>query len=164
MNRFALVVLSVLPMLCLTCPVMAEPPEANRAPVESQSACTVQLPAAVQPPLPVQPPAPVQPSAPVQSSGIAPQTQESLLEEPPGLPSAGLKMVDILLVRPLCLIGSTASTAVYIALSPLVHLMGIGEETARVMVEAPWRFTSCRYIGEFNHYKDEEHIMGVWEF
>lgn len=164
MNRLALVVLIVLPMLYATCPVMAEPADANRAPVESPSAGSGQLPAAGRPPVLVQPPAPVQPSAPVQSPETVSQSRDTVSEEAQGPPSTGLKMVDILLVRPLCLIGSTASTAVYIALSPLVYLMGIGEETARVMVEAPWRFTSCRYIGEFNHYKDEEPIMGVWEF
>lgn len=79
-------------------------------------------------------------------------------------PSAGLKIIDVLLVRPLCVIGSTVSTAVYVAISPLVFVMGVAEPAARVMVEAPWRFTAFRYIGEFNHYTDEQPIMGVWDF
>lgn len=79
-------------------------------------------------------------------------------------PSLGIKIVDILLVRPLCVIGSTISTVTFIAISPLASLIGVGEETARYMVEAPWRFTSFRYVGQFNHYKDEQPIMGVWDF
>ncbi|OPY05404.1 MAG: hypothetical protein A4E66_02446 [Syntrophus sp. PtaB.Bin001] len=79
-------------------------------------------------------------------------------------PSLGIKIVDILLVRPLCAVGSTISTVTFIAVSPLVSIIGVGEEAARYMVEAPWRFTSFRYVGQFNHYKDEQPIMGVWDF
>jgi len=79
-------------------------------------------------------------------------------------PSAGMQILDVAIVRPLCVIGSTASTAVYIAISPLVFVMGLGEPAARVMVEAPWRFTAFRYVGEFSHYRDELPIMGVWDF
>ncbi len=79
-------------------------------------------------------------------------------------PSLGIKIVDILLVRPLCVVGSTISTVTFIAISPLASIIGVGEEAARYMVEAPWRFTSFRYVGQFNHYKDEQPIMGVWDF
>jgi hypothetical protein len=79
-------------------------------------------------------------------------------------PSVGLKILDALLVRPAGLVGSTISTAAYLAISPFVFVLGLGEPTARAMVEAPWRFTSFRYVGQFNHYKDERPINGVWEF
>ncbi len=79
-------------------------------------------------------------------------------------PSPWLKILDVLVVRPFAVIGSTVSTAAYIAISPLAFVMGLGESAARVMVEAPWRFTAFRYIGQFNHYVDEEPIMGVWDF
>jgi hypothetical protein len=79
-------------------------------------------------------------------------------------PSVGMQILDVALVRPFCVVGSTVSTATYIALSPLVFVMGLGEQTARVLVEAPWRFTAFRYVGQFNHYRDEQPIMGVWEF
>jgi hypothetical protein len=89
--------------------------------------------------------------------------------EPPSVPGArqtetplGLKILDVALVRPLCVAGSIVSTATFLAISPLVFIMGVGEPTARVMFEAPWRFTGFRYIGQFDHYTDERPIMGVW--
>lgn len=79
-------------------------------------------------------------------------------------PSAGLKIVDALLVRLPCVAASAGSTAIYVAISPLTYLMGIGEPLSRVMVEAPWRFTSARYLGEFDHYKDEGPITVIDEW
>lgn len=79
-------------------------------------------------------------------------------------PSPWLKILDVLVVRPFAVVGSTVSTAAYIAISPLAFVMGLGESAARLMVEAPWRFTAFRYVGQFNHYVDEEPIMGVWDF
>ncbi|OPY77228.1 MAG: hypothetical protein A4E65_02826 [Syntrophorhabdus sp. PtaU1.Bin153] len=79
-------------------------------------------------------------------------------------PSIGAKVADVALVRPLCLVGSTISTAVYLVISPFAYAMGVGEPAARAMVEAPWRFTAFRHIGEFDHYTDEKPITGVWEF
>ena len=77
--------------------------------------------------------------------------------------SAGLKIVDVVLVRPISVVGSTISTAAYLVISPFVFVMGVAEPTARVMVEAPWRFTAFRYMGEFDHYMDERPIMGVYD-
>ena len=79
-------------------------------------------------------------------------------------PSVGAKIADVTLVRPVCMVGSTISTAVYLVISPFAYVMGLGEPAARAMVEGPWRFTSTRYVGEFNHYKDERPITGVWDF
>jgi hypothetical protein len=81
-----------------------------------------------------------------------------------GGPSVGAKIADVALVRPVCMVGSTISTAVYLVISPFAYVMGLGEPAARTMVEGPWRFTGSRYIGEFNHYKDERPITGVWDF
>lgn len=78
-------------------------------------------------------------------------------------PSVGAKIADVALVRPVCMVGSTISTAAYLVISPFAYVMGLGEPAARVMVEGPWRFTSSRYIGEFNHYKDERPVTGVWD-
>jgi hypothetical protein len=80
-----------------------------------------------------------------------------------GEPPVGLKILDVVLVRPVCLVGSIVSTAAFLAISPLVFVIGVGEPTARVMFEAPWRFTSFRYVGQFDHYTDEKPIMGVWD-
>lgn len=78
-------------------------------------------------------------------------------------PSVGAQIADVALVRPVCLVGSTISTAAYLVISPITFLMGLGEPTARVMVEAPWRFTASRKVGEFNHYKDDKPITGAWD-
>ena len=78
-------------------------------------------------------------------------------------PSLGLKILDVALVRPFCVVGSTISTAAYLFISPLAWLMGLGEPSARAMVEAPWRFTASRYVGQFNHYTDEQPPTGVWQ-
>ena len=75
----------------------------------------------------------------------------------------GLKILDVALVRPVCLVGSIVSTAAFLAVSPIAFVIGVGEPTARVMFEAPWRFTSFRYVGQFDHYVDERPIMGVWD-
>jgi len=64
-------------------------------------------------------------------------------------PSVGLKIVDALFVRIPMIGASSASTSVFIAISPVVYLMGIGEPMARAMVEAPWRFTVARPLGDF---------------
>ncbi|OPY14368.1 MAG: hypothetical protein A4E66_00430 [Syntrophus sp. PtaB.Bin001] len=97
---------------------------------------------------------------PASETAVQAEQPEETWEEP----SLGIKIVDIVLVRPFCAIGSTISTVTFIAISPLVSIIGVGEETARYMVEAPWRFTSFRYVGQFNHYKDEQPIIGVWDF
>ena len=75
----------------------------------------------------------------------------------------GLKILDVALIRPVCLAGSIVSTAAFLAISPIAFVIGVGEPAARVMFEAPWRFTSFRYIGQFDHYIDERPIMGVWD-
>jgi len=64
-------------------------------------------------------------------------------------PSVGAAIGDGLFRIPMVAI-SSASTAVFIAISPLVTIMGIGEPMARAMVEAPWRFTVARPLGDFS--------------
>ena len=68
-------------------------------------------------------------------------------------PSVGMKVVDAVLVRPPMMMASLVSTAVYIAISPITFLTGIGQPMATAMVELPWRFTADRYLGDFDHYK-----------
>ncbi len=73
-------------------------------------------------------------------------------------PSVGIKVFDALLVRPVWLVGSIVSTAVFIGISPLAGAIGIGEPLGHAMVEAPWRFTHSRCLGRFDAYKDGEPI------
>lgn len=69
-------------------------------------------------------------------------------------PNAGLVILDLLLVRPLSAGVATVSTAFCIATSPLTFVIGIPQDSARVLVEAPWRFTAGRPLGDFAHYRD----------
>jgi len=78
-------------------------------------------------------------------------------------PSVVLKVVDLILVRPFSAGVATVSTAFFIATSPLTFVIGVGEPAARVLVEAPWRFTGMRYLGDFENYKDRQPITVVHE-
>ncbi len=75
--------------------------------------------------------------------------------------SVGLMVVDVLLVRPPCVALSTLSTGVFLAISPFVYVLGVGNSVAKTMVELPWRFTAVRYPGEFNHYTDEQPAVSI---
>ncbi len=76
-------------------------------------------------------------------------------------PSAGMVVLDLLLVRPVSLAGALASTSVCIATMIPAFLIGVGEQSARILVEAPWRFTAGRPLGEFNTYYDGRPIGHV---
>jgi hypothetical protein len=75
-------------------------------------------------------------------------------------PPFGSKFVDVALVRPLTMVGSLASTAIAIGLSPLTWMTGVGDESIEYMVVAPWRFTAFRYPGKFSSYKDGRSVTG----
>lgn len=76
-------------------------------------------------------------------------------------PSAGIVVLDLLLVRPVSAAGALFSTTFCIATMPIAYLIGVGEQSARILVEAPWRFTTGRYLGEFNTYRDGDPIGQV---
>lgn len=63
-----------------------------------------------------------------------------------------LAVVDIALVRPVAMVVSTASTAVFTGLAVPLYMMGISEGAARVMIEKPWWFTAGRPPGDFVNY------------
>lgn len=68
-------------------------------------------------------------------------------------PSSGAVVGD-LLIRPFTAAGSIVTTSFGIATMPLAFIMGVGEQWARIAIEAPWRFTVARPLGEFNNYYD----------
>jgi hypothetical protein len=78
-------------------------------------------------------------------------------------PTAGMKALDLFVVRPLSIVGSTVSTAFYIVTVPITFPSGLSEPAARILVEAPWRYTGMRYLGDFNHYKDGNPITTIQE-
>jgi hypothetical protein len=69
-----------------------------------------------------------------------------------------LMILDIAIVRPVSAVVATGLTGVCIGSMPLAFVAGVGEESARILVEAPWRFTGARYLGDFHNYKDGEPI------
>ena len=89
------------------------------------------------------------------SSAIAQELREN--------PTAGMKVLDLLVVRPISVVVSCAATAFCVGTMPLAYVIGVGEQSARVLVEAPWRFTAARYLGDFHHYKDGKPITIVQE-
>ena len=78
-------------------------------------------------------------------------------------PPVGLKILDIIVIRPFSAAVACASTAFCVGTMPLAFVTGIGEQSARVLIEAPWRFTAARYLGDFSHYKDGKPITVVQE-
>ena len=78
-------------------------------------------------------------------------------------PTAGMKVLDLLVVRPLSIVGSTLTTAFYLVTVPITFPSGVSEPAARILVEAPWRYTGMRYLGDFKHYKDGNPITIIPE-
>ena len=74
-------------------------------------------------------------------------------------PNAGMKVLDVVLVRPLAMLVSLVSTGVHLGTSPFTTMMGIEQEAARYLVVAPWRYTSAREIGSFTRYRDGGDIV-----
>ena len=75
-------------------------------------------------------------------------------------PSVGAKVVDLLLVRPISLVGATISSGAYLVMSVPLAIMDTDGTASTIMVEAPWRFTNQRHLGDFSHYKDNGSIGG----
>ena len=78
-------------------------------------------------------------------------------------PTTGMKVLDLLVVRPLSIVGSTLSTAFYLVTVPITFPSGVSEPAARILVQAPWRYTGMRYLGDFKHYKDGNPIAIIPE-
>jgi hypothetical protein len=82
-------------------------------------------------------------------------------DEVEGEPPVALKVVDIVIVRPVSAAVAAGLTAVSVGTMPLAYICGVGEHSARILVVAPWRFTAARKFGEFNSYKDGKPITVV---
>ena len=76
-------------------------------------------------------------------------------------PPVAVKVVDIVIVRPVSAAVATGLTAVSLGTMPLAFVCGVGEHSARILVVAPWRFTAARKFGEFNRYVDGRPITVV---
>jgi hypothetical protein len=78
-------------------------------------------------------------------------------------PPTGMKVLDLLVVRPLSACVATATTAFCVGTMPFAYIFGVGEPSARILIEAPWRYTAARYLGDFHHYRDGKPITVVEE-
>ncbi len=58
-------------------------------------------------------------------------------------------MVDVLAVRPVSLAATVFGTAVFIVALPFAIISGSVESVGRTLVEAPFRYTFTRPIGDF---------------
>jgi len=79
-------------------------------------------------------------------------------DEAEGKAPVALKIVDVVIVRPVSAVVAVGLTAVSIGTIPAAYIIGIGEHSVRILVEAPWRFTAARKFGKFNSYKDGKPI------
>jgi len=79
-------------------------------------------------------------------------------DEANGKPPVALKVVDVVIVRPVSAAVAAGLTAVSIGTIPLAYVCGIGEHSVRILIEAPWRFTAARRLGELDRYVDGKPI------
>jgi len=85
------------------------------------------------------------------------ERQLYLIERPP----VALMILDLIIVRPISASVAIDSTGFCVGTMPLAFVSGVGEQSARVLVEAPWRFIGMRPLGDFGHYKDGKPITVV---
>jgi amino acid transporter len=76
-------------------------------------------------------------------------------------PSTAVKLADLILIRPIGVVVSAVSTGFCVVTMPLAFIVGIGEESSRVLVETPWKFTSSRPLGNFKYYKDGKQVQWI---
>ena len=69
-------------------------------------------------------------------------------------PLVASQFVDVAIVRPLAMVGAWVSSGVFFATLPLTFFTGVGTQSARYLVVAPWRFTVARPVGDFDRYID----------
>lgn len=72
----------------------------------------------------------------------------------------GMKFVDVVLVRPFTMVGSLAGSGLFLATLPLTFFTGVANGAAEYVMVAPWRFTTARFPGEFDRYKDGRNVLG----
>ena len=76
-------------------------------------------------------------------------------------PSAGAKILDATLVRPLALVGAVGSAGIFFGTLPISFLTGTSSEAAYVFWAAPARFAVARKLGDYRNYRDGLNIYGT---
>ncbi len=84
----------------------------------------------------------------VASLSFAPVSQANTYGLAEAGPSGGEMMFDALLVRPIMVVGTVASTAVFLVSLPFSLLGGNVDEAAKKLVTEPFRHTFVRPLGE----------------
>lgn len=82
---------------------------------------------------------------------------------PGSLAPGWLMAIDLVLVRPPSIVLSIASTAIFVASLPITFPIGAAtgpRSLPTYLVEAPWRFATSRYYGDFARYRDHRTITG----
>ena len=64
--------------------------------------------------------------------------------------SAGRKLVDATLVRPISMVLSLVGTGLYLGTTPLTVPTGIADETAEYLYRRPWEYTHGRPLGSWD--------------
>jgi hypothetical protein len=83
--------------------------------------------------------------------------------QPGSLAPGWLMAIDFVFVRPPSFVLSIASTAVFVASLPITFPIGAAmgpRSLGTYIVNAPWRFTTSRYYGDFSEYRDHRTITG----
>lgn len=82
---------------------------------------------------------------------------------PGSLAPGWLMAIDFVLVRPPSIVLSIASTAIFVASLPITYPIGAANGPRSLqtyIVDAPWRFATSRYYGDFARYRDHRTITG----
>ena len=82
------------------------------------------------------------------------------MAEPDDAP-VGMKILDLVLVRPTSFVISLVSTGVFIGSLPLTFPIGVSYDLGTYMVTVPWRYTAARHYGNFSDYRDNRSIRGA---
>ena len=83
--------------------------------------------------------------------------------QPESLAPGWLMAIDLVLVRPPSFALSIASTVLFVASLPITYPIGAAtgpRNLGAYLVNAPWRFTTSRYYGDFARYRDHRTITG----
>ena len=70
------------------------------------------------------------------------------------------KILDLIIVRPISAGVSCLTTALYLGTFPLTYVAGESEQSEKILVEAPWKFTHERALGELIRYRDDVPEIG----
>jgi hypothetical protein len=69
-------------------------------------------------------------------------------------PDSGTMVVDVVVVRPLCLVSTIVGSVFFVVALPVAAISGSVRSTSDALIAAPARATFTRPIGEFDELED----------